>query len=172
MNDIGRKISYLLRHNPEDLTMDSNGWVIVDELLTKLSISKSKLDHIVDTNNKKRFSYSLDGEKIRANQGHSIKGIVIEMKQEIPPDYLYHGTSIKFAEIISKTGIKKMNRHYVHLSNDKNTAYDVGKRKDKTPYILVIDAIKMHNNGYVFYISENGVWLIDFVPTKYIINPI
>ena len=82
--NIGRKISYLLRHDPEDLSMDNNGWVNVSDLLNKLDIEKSTLDEIVETNNKKRFSYNEDETTIRANQGHSIK-VDVELSESIPP---------------------------------------------------------------------------------------
>jgi RNA:NAD 2'-phosphotransferase (TPT1/KptA family) len=47
---IGKTITYLLRHNPEDLVMDKNGYVSVSSLLNKIGITQSELDHIVDTN--------------------------------------------------------------------------------------------------------------------------
>ena len=63
-----------------------------------------------------------------------------------------------------------MNRLHVHLTDNKETAYKVGKRysKDKQPIILEIDSAAMYTDGYKFYLSENGVWLTDNVPVKYI----
>lgn len=52
---VGKKISYLLRHNPEDLVMDKSGYVDVISLLNKVGITQEELDHIVDTNDKKRL---------------------------------------------------------------------------------------------------------------------
>jgi len=52
---IRKKISYLLRHNHEDLKMDKSGYVYTEALLKKIGISQDELDHIVDTNNKKRY---------------------------------------------------------------------------------------------------------------------
>jgi putative RNA 2'-phosphotransferase len=172
MNDlikIGRKISYLLRHNPEDLTMDKNGWVNVNELLHKLNITKFILDSIVDTNDKKRYSYNEDMTLIRANQGHSIN-VDVELEQKIPPVILYHGTSPDYIKSIMKDGLNKMNRQYVHLSSDIETAINVGKRHSKRnePIILIIDCKSMVKNGYKFYLSNNGVWLTDHVPQKYL----
>lgn len=169
MKKIGRRISYLLRHNSETLTMDKYGWVSVDELLYYLNISKEVLDYIVETNDKKRFSYSDDGEFIRANQGHSID-VNVELEEKKPPIFLYHGTSITFWDSITKIGINKMKRNHVHLSIDYETAKLVGKRhsKDQEPIILVVDSEQMYDNGYKFYLSKNGVWLTDHIPPKYI----
>ena len=166
---IGKKITYLLRHNPEDLVMDKNGYVSVSLLLKKVNITQSELDHIVDTNDKKRLAYNEDKTLIRASQGHSIK-VDVELKSVRPPKVLYHGTSSDSYEKIKKTGLSKMRRLHVHMTDDKNTAYKVGKRysKYKEPIILEIDSAEMYTDGYKFYLSENNVWLTDNVPAKYI----
>jgi len=166
---IGRKMSYLLRHNPEDLSMDKNGWVKVSELLNKLNITASTLDSIVDTNDKKRYIYNDDKTLIRANQGHSVN-VDVELEEKIPPVVLYHGTSPNFINSILKSGLSKMNRQHVHLSSDIETALNVGQRHSKRnkPEVLVIDCKSMVKDGYKFYISNNGVWLTDHIPNKYL----
>ena len=55
----------------------------------------------------------------------------------------------------------------VHLSADKETAVNVGKRHGK-PIVLIINATQMYKDGFTFYLSENGVWLVNAVPPKYI----
>lgn len=168
---IGKHIVYLLRHNPEDLTMDSNGYVEVRALLNKLNITKLTLDFIVETNDKKRLAYNEAQTLIRAVQGHSID-VDVNLKLTKPPQILYHGTSDKHYELILSTGgLKKMQRLYVHLTDSLDTAYNVGKRytKDKV-VILTVNAQQMHDEGYKFYLSENNVWLTDCVPLKYIEN--
>lgn len=167
---IGKKITYLLRHNPEDLVMDKNGYVSVSSLLAKVGISQSDLDYIVNTNDKKRLAYNSDKTKIRASQGHSIS-VDVELKKTRPPRVLYHGTSPDSFEKIKKSGgLDKMNRLHVHLTDNEKTAYSVGKRYSKylEPVILKIDSAAMYADGFDFYQSENGVWLTDNVPLKYI----
>ena len=169
MKNKGREISYLLRHNPEELNMDKNGWVDVNELLNKINISFEDLQWIVDNNDKKRFSFSEDETKIRANQGHSIK-VDVELKVKIPPKFLYHGTASKNIKIIKKKGLLKMKRNHVHLSSDYDTALDVASRycKNDTPYIFKIDTYPMIVDKIKFYQSENGVWLVDSVDPIYL----
>ena len=166
---IGKKITYLLRHNPEGLLIDKNGYVNVSSLLIKVGITQADLDHIVDTNDKKRLAYNNDKTKIRASQGHSIK-VDVELKMTRPPKALYHGTSPDNLNNIMKNGLSKMKRLHVHLTDDEDVAYSVGKRysKYKKPSILEIDSASMYTDGYKFYLSENGVWLTDNVPSKYI----
>ena len=165
---IGKTMSYLLRHNPEDLFMDDNGWVSVDALIDKLNITPIILDRIVLNNNKKRYAYNEDKTLIRASQGHSVK-VDVELKEKIPPVVLYHGTSPKFIPSILKTGLNKMNRQHVHMSYDLDTAMDVGARHSKNnPEIIIIDCKSMVKDGYKFYLSDNGVWLTDNIPPKYL----
>ena len=61
-----------------------------------------------------------------------------------------------------------MSRDYVHLSADMGTAYKVGSRHGK-PTLLVINAKQMVKDGVKFFISENGVWLVEHVEEKYIV---
>lgn len=70
---------------------------------------------------KKRFTICKYTDKIKANQGHSIK-VSLNLKCANPPDILYHGTTIKFTDSIIKQGLLKMNCHHVHLSSDIETA--------------------------------------------------
>ena len=64
-------------------------------------------------------------------------------------------------------GLNKMKRHHVDLSADRNTALKVAQRREN-PVILTIAAGKMAKSGILFYISDNGVWLVDVVPPGYI----
>ena len=91
----------------------------------------------------------------------------VELKIAEPPKVLYHGTADRFLEGIKEKGILKQSRQYVHLSKDKETAIDVGKRHGK-PIVLVIDTEKMLKDGYIFYLSKNNVWLCDDILWKYI----
>lgn len=167
---VGKKITYLLRHNPEDLLIDKHGYVDVLSLLNKINITQEELDYIVDNNDKKRLAYNENKTKIRASQGHTIK-VDVELKKVRPPRILYQGTTVENFEKIKKSGeISKMKRLHVHLTDDKNTAYTVGKRHSKReePIILKINSAAMYSDGFKFYLSENGVWLTDNVPLKYI----
>jgi len=169
-------LSLLLRHKPETvgLKLDSQGWADTSELLEKINqkgrrITFELLEKIVEENDKKRFVFNEDKSRIRAAQGHSLK-VELDYKALIPPDILYHGTIAETAKLIQQSGIKKMQRHQVHLSADTDTATIVAARRGK-PVILIVDARKMHDAGYKFFQSDNGVWLTDFVPSAYVNVP-
>lgn len=166
LKDKSRGLSKILRHKPDGYSMDKNGWVPVEEILSKNNLTMEELIEVVETNDKKRFTISDDKTKIRANQGHSIE-VDVELKSAIPPFVLYHGTGMKFMPDIINQGIKKMNRQHVHLSESLETAIKVGSRKGKVA-ILEVRSREMNTDGIKFYLSENGVWLTDFVDPKYL----
>ena len=170
---ISKYLSYHLRHHPEKLglTLDVGGWVSVDELLKSAKkhgflIFYFELKEVVAKNDKQRFSFDETGSKIRANQGHSV-AIDLQLESVPPPDILYHGTGEGSVESILSQGLLKMNRHHVHLSVEMQTARKVGERHGR-PVIFAIDAIEMYGDGYQFYCSDNGVWLVEQVPPKYL----
>ncbi|UKB83938.1 RNA 2'-phosphotransferase [Chryseobacterium sp. MEBOG06] len=178
MNEIEKKkiskfLSLILRHQPETIgvKLDENGWADVEELRAKsaqkrIYFTPEELDEVVETNNKKRFAFSEDKTQIRASQGHSIN-IDLSLEGVQPPDFLYHGTAEANMSSILEKGIEKRTRQHVHLSADKETATKVGMRHGK-PVILTIRTGKMYEEGVVFYLSANGVWLTDFVDAQYI----
>lgn len=168
---ISKFLSLILRHQPEKigLQLDENGWALINDVLDKsnLKFTFVELEEIVVTNDKQRFSFNEDKTKIRANQGHSLKTIDLDLKAQVPPEFLFHGTVERFIGSIKSKGLQKMKRQHVHLSKDKETAVKVGSRRGK-PIILTIKSLEMHNEGYQFYKSENGVWLTDKVPFEFI----
>lgn len=162
-------LSLLLRHSPERafLDMDKNGWVSVNQLTLNTDFTFDELIEIVGSCEKQRYEFNKDKTKIRARQGHSIKSIDLNYKPQVPPAFLYHGTSEKFFYPIWSKGLMKKNRHHVHLSSDQETAKKVGQRHGK-PVILTVCAQEMHEKGYKFYKTENNVWLTENVPTNFI----
>lgn len=166
-------IALLLRHKPEvgGLTLDEHGWCNTEALVKAVEKEFGKftledLKEIVRTDNKQRYVFNEEGNKIRANQGHSIQ-VDVELKEVVPQDILFHGTATRFVEVIRMQGLKPMSRLYVHLSKDYKTAFSVGKRHG-SPFVFEVDAKQMVKDGFKFYESENGVILTKVVPSKYL----
>ena len=170
---ISKYLSRHLRHSPErlGLVLEPGGWVSVDALLEachreRHPLSRSELEEVVARNDKQRFSFDDTGHRIRANQGHSVE-VDLQLQPVPPPPVLYHGTGHGSAAAIRREGLRRMRRHHVHLSADRETATRVGARHGG-PVVFEIDAARMHADGFLFYRSENGVWLVDGVPAEYI----
>lgn len=168
---ISKYLSYILRHKPQSigLNLDSHGWADIDEIIAKtkdMQLTRELIEAVVKSSDKQR--YAIRDDKIRANQGHSI-AVDLALEPQTPPDILYHGTATRFIDSIRESGLLPQSRQYVHLSRDKATAIEVGKRHGKV-VVLEIDCATMHQDGYEFYLADNGVWLTNRVPTQYIVK--
>lgn len=170
---LSKLLSFVLRHNPAHLglTLDEQGWVNVDTLLTQaqahqVPLTREALVHIVETSPKQRFRFTSDQQRIRASQGHSVE-VALGYELLVPPAVLYHGTATRYHEQIMRKGLQRISRQQVHLSADMATARQVGSRHGK-PVVLAIDAARMHAAGSTFYRADNGVWLTDEVPVTYL----
>ncbi|MCD0483239.1 RNA 2'-phosphotransferase [Streptacidiphilus sp. ASG 303] len=166
-------LSRVLRHDPAaaGVELDPAGWVEVEVLLAALArhgrpLTREQLDHVVASNDKRRFAYSEDGLRIRASQGHSV-AVDLGLPPADPPPVLYHGTTGRTLGTVLREGLRPMSRQDVHLSADRATAVRVGSRHGR-PVVLVVDAAAMAAAGHVFRVSANGVWLAAAVPPQYL----
>jgi len=167
---LSRYVSYLLRHNPEDLTMDDKGFVELEQLLFKVKrrfpqADRNLLTEIVNRSERRRFE--IVGSKIRALYGHTIE-VHVALKEDSEIALLFHGTTPEAAKEILKKGLEPMKRRWVHLSPTEEIAREVGKRRTPSPVILVIDAAQARNNGAVFYQATNKVYVCKRVPARFI----
>ena len=72
-----KQVSYALRHNPQTfgISRDTDGWVLIDDLLTALNkrntrqASIADIYYIIDHSEKKRFEIKND-KKLRAQAHH------------------------------------------------------------------------------------------------------
>ncbi len=172
---ISKFLSYVLRHNPRAIALhlDKEGWASVDELIScaardRWNLNLEKLKEIIVRNDKGRFSLSPDGQRIRANYGHSIN-IELGLEPVMPPPVLYHGTAERTIPSILKKGLRPSGRRYVHLSPDIETAVRVSKRHGK-PAVLGINSKRMDEDGYKFYCPVDKIWLADCVPVGYLVQ--
>lgn len=171
---ISKSLSFWLRHNSQKIGIElqDGGWVDINELIDKatnngVEFTFDELKYVVDNNDKKRFSISDDLLFVRAVQGHSV-AVDLKFEEAVPPQILYHGAPVGVIDAIMKEGLSKMSRHHCHLSKDIETSKKVANRRSGEKVILRIEAMRMRADGYKIYISENGVYLVDEVPSKYI----
>lgn len=177
-NDMKQKSKFLsrvLRHKPQEIgiTLDAQGWVEVDCLLRQaakhgMRMSRQELDRIVAENDKKRFTLSEDGQRIRAAQGHSVS-VDLGLTPMVPPEWLFHGTATRVVDVIRKEGLKPGQRQHVHLSADTQIATKVGQRHG-VPHVFRVASGKMQAQGLDFCRADNGVWLTDHVPPEFLVG--
>jgi putative RNA 2'-phosphotransferase len=173
--ELSRTVSHALRHEPwlYELEIDNEGWTSIEALITEIrrqnnnwnDLSQKDLQEMIDRSDKQR--HQIAGNRIRALYGHSLPG-KLQKTAAVPPETLYHGTSPEVLPIIEREGLKPMNRQYVHLSVDHETANLVGRRKTHFPVILAIDSEKANRQGVHFYSGNERVWLADSIPPEFI----
>jgi putative RNA 2'-phosphotransferase len=172
---LSRLVSHALRHEPwlYELELDDEGWVSIEALLVAIheqgpqwsQVDRDELTEMIASSAKRR--HEIDGERIRALYGHSVPGRVVKIEAD-PPAQLFHGTSPRAWAAIQHTGLRPMDRQYVHLSTDIATAEQVGRRKSTTPVILAVEAGRAQAAGNRFWRGNELVWLADYVPSSFI----
>lgn len=172
---VSKFLGLVLRHRPEaaGVTPDAEGWVDVEALIAGAGRKGVALDRVVlgravAENDKGRFEWDETGGRIRVRQGHSIP-VELGLERVVPPERLFHGTVERFLVAIQREGLSKGKRHHVHLSADREMAEKVGARRG-APVVLVVEAGNMHRDGFAFFRTENGVWLVEHVPPAYLVS--
>ena len=172
--EISKFLSFVLRHKPETigLILDAEGWANIESLIacatqSGQALTRPLLQEVVETSDKKRFTISEDGRRIRAAQGHSTQSVAITHVEKKPPEFLFHGTATRFLPSIREQGLLPGSRHHVHLSEDEQTAIAVGQRYGK-PVVLKVKALSMFEQGFKFYQADNGVWLTEAITIDFI----
>lgn len=166
-----KHLAFILRHRPDTvgLALDRDGWVLLDALLAATRLTREEVEEVVTSDAKGR--YTLDAgppARIRANQGHTAKGVSPAFRVAVPPVVLYHGTTDLAADAILKKGLLPMKRTHVHLSSDIETARSVGGRRKGVVTIFQVDAKQAFADGVKFFLSDNNVWLVRHLPPKYL----
>jgi putative RNA 2'-phosphotransferase len=171
VTDIKRVSHWLsrhLRHKSNILVPNEGGWVPIGNLVLAAPnwVTMAKVVEAVETSDKQRFA--IEDEMIRANQGHTIPvDLGLGLVPVVPPEFLFHGTYHEAVDAIEQEGLSKMKRHHVHLAVETGTAVQVGRRSG-TPVVFKVASGQMHRDGYPFYCSVNGVWLVEEVPHEYL----
>lgn len=172
---ISRTLSHALRHEPwlYELELDAEGWTPVETVLAALraerndwqDLTADDLAELIATSTKRRHEMA-DG-RVRALYGHSVPG-KLARTPSTPLDRLYHGTSPQVLDAIRQTGLQPMARQYVHLSNNRADALEVGRRKHREPVLLLVNAAEAAKAGVAFYVGNEKVWLADRVPSAFL----
>ena len=168
---LSRFLSFLLRHRPPDypLGFDESGFIPLEELMETVNArfpdaEKTDVLNVIEDSDKMRFEL-LDG-KVRATYGHSFP-VKLEHKDIPPPLHLYHGIARDLAPSLLEQGLKPRGRQYVHLSLSVEEALAVGKNRDPSPVILVIQAQAADAEGIRFYHS-GPLFLAQEIPARFL----
>jgi len=174
---LSKFLALILRHQPQrfGLILDEEGWASLAEVMEILHglpnfrwASRADVLELVEEgsgDDKRRFEVA--GGAIRARYGHSISRS-IRHEPCVPPRRLYHGTSPAAVQAIRHEGLRPMERQYVHLSTDPQTAAGVGARHTARPIILTVHAAEAHAAGVSFYQVDERVYLAESIPPQFV----
>jgi putative RNA 2'-phosphotransferase len=180
LTKLSKFLALILRHQPErfGLALDEEGWAPLSEVMEILRglpnfrwATRADVRAVVETgtgDEKRRFEIA--EARIRARYGHSLAQ-PIRYEPCAPPATLYHGTSPDSLEAIRREGLQPMERQYVHLSPDPETATRVGARHDDRPVVLAVHAAEAHAAGIAFYQADESVYLAKCIPVEYLEIP-
>ena len=168
---LSRKLCKLLRHNPRNLNIKSDGYIKIVDIL-RLSdfkkYEKSDIIRIVDNNDKQRFSIKNIGDTmlIRANQGHSIdivnsEQLLTKINNPSAIPICVHGTYFKAWKSIKTSGLNRMKRNHIHMASCMPGEDGViSGMRSNCEIIIHIDIENAINDGGLdFYKSSNNVIL-------------
>ncbi len=177
LTKLSKFLALILRHQPERfaLELDEHGWVSLAEVMEILRglpnfrwATRADVLRVVEEGSgdgKRRFEVA--GGRIRARYGHSFAQL-ITYEPCTPPAVLYHGTSPGALESIRREGLKPMERQYVHLSPNPETAIRVGSRHVDHPVVLTVRAAEAHAAGVTFYRADEAVYLARHIPLEFL----
>lgn len=172
-SQLSKRLSWLLRHGAREtgIAMDAAGWVSVADAMAHADLSRAELEEVVRTNTKSRIQ--LDGERVRACQGHSLSGtpVTLDALEEswqrwTKSEPLFHGTFRGAVEGIAKDGLRPQKRTHVHLAPNMDSP--VGKRSG-VGLVLEIDPAICRGRGQPIFEAPNGVILVRSVPRAAIV---
>jgi putative RNA 2'-phosphotransferase len=174
---LSKFLALILRHQPERfvLELDDQGWASLPEVMEILRglpnfrwATRADVMIVVEEgagDGKRRFQ--VEGNRIRARYGHSLAR-PIHYEPCTPPPVLYHGTSRGVLQAIHREGLKPMERQYVHLSPDPETAVRVGARHDEHPVVVAVRAGDAHTAGIEFFKADEAVFLARHIPAEFV----
>ena len=169
-----RVLAFALRHHPLrfGVGLDDDGFADLDELVVGIRFShydwatldRAQVEDAIRGTDPGRFEIR-DG-LVRARYGHSVPlGSPGELRT--PPDVLWHGTSADAAATVLATGLRPMNRAFVHLTTKPDYAAQVVAAKGGGEVLRIL-AKQAADAGVAFFRANPHVWLCRFVSPEFL----
>lgn len=169
---VGRTLAAVLRHGKFGLDMDEHGYVDIKEVCDAIRVSNKnfsrwlrpwQLEALVLTDPKGR--YSILGNKVRANYGHTIE-VDLQLPTDSVPDLLYFPVDPEDLDSVLGDGISPGDRAMVHLSKTYADAVLAGAARCDDPAILEVDVAVCSETGHPVGKAARTVYLCDSVPPE------
>ncbi|KAJ6613325.1 KptA family-domain-containing protein [Mycena sp. CBHHK59/15] len=178
---VSKTLSWILRHGAksEGLAMRPDGYVKATDLLANPKLKTLDLDvlkEIVKADSKQRYDLVFEEDKLagegvgtwwmKANQGHSIKTVQLELQpilsvSDLPTGVAVHGTTNEAWATISTQGLSKMKRNHIHLAQGVAGDNVISAMRRSSQILIFIDVQRAIDRGIKFFMSDNGVILTE-----------
>ncbi len=152
---VSKLLSLMLRHRPEEfgIEVDGYGYADFDAVLSALKkqdedIEAGDVEALVYEAEKKRFEI-VEG-RIRARYGHSF-AMELGIDPVEPPETLYKGSSVAEVDEILKSGLKPVDRQYVHLSFEAGVAQRLAGHRQEPGAVIQVEARHAAADGIQFF---------------------
>ena len=99
-------------------------------------------------------------EVLREESLDVIRYVLWTLRADPRPIALSPGTPERNLPATWSGGLENMRRHHVHLSPDEATATVIGRGRG-WPVVLDVKARTMPRDGWEFYRSGDGMWLVE-----------
>ncbi len=169
-----RVLAFALRHHPLrfGVGLDDDGFADLDELVVGIRFShydwatldREQVEDAVRGTDPGRFE--LRNGLVRARYGHSV-ALGSPGELQAPPDVLLHGTAADAVATVLATGLRPMNRAFVHLTSNPDYAAQVVTAKGGG-VVLRVRAKEAAAEGIEFFQANAHVWLAREVPSRFL----
>lgn len=165
-------IKTIFNERPSALAFDRNGAVDVESIISYMDkilhvdINRYGLDKIVFSLKPRLFTYQNHKRSIRLIRKNDIC-LITEEEANIPPQFLYHATSIEHVRDIDCEGIQPIESPLVSLAENPNEAKSY-LSKGTAFFIYRVNATDMVRSGWQFAKTSAGEWKTPVVPLQFL----
>ena len=152
---LSKLLSLMLRHRPEEFGIEVDGYGYADfhAVLTALKkqdedIEAGDVEALIYRAEKQRFEI-VEG-RIRARYGHSF-AMELGTDPVEPPEHLYKGSGESEVKEILRSGMKPVDRQYVHLSFEADVAQRLAGHRRGPGVVIRVEARRAAADGIQFF---------------------
>ena len=174
---LNRLLNYILGNKPDEfgLVPDKEGYISLKELLKAIN-EEPNMAYVRESHIREVLLYNRDGffeiteKKIRSIK-RNFTPVDKDQDRVHPPKTLYKGIKRKTYPFILKSGLLPGSKEHIVMTKDKDLAIRTAHRLDQTPIILEIKAGVAAENGILFSLFGDSIYLADKIPVQFISGP-
>ena len=174
-DSLARFLAYVLGRAPHEfgLVLTPDGYVRVKSLL-KVCSEEAGWRHVREGHIREAMlvlsdvPFEVNEGRIRArDRSH----LVTHEPADHPPKLLYTHVRRKAYPHVAERGLRAAGDVPVVLSDDRDMAERIGRRRDRTPVCLVVNTASAESQGIVFWHAGPGLYTADGIPAGCFTGP-